>query len=138
MASRARRQRSAGFRHPDYELVEKPSVAGFSFRFCQTRWFEFYRYLKARSSRRWLGKQLKLFMEENHMSIGNQLSSCHLLALENFLTTKALMDETLNVVRFRSNTQAVAQLRKERRYVRLVNVAGVELLIGYWLVFGEA
>jgi hypothetical protein len=59
------------------------------------RWFEFYRYLKAHVNGDGLARELMLFMEENHMSLGNQFRAADIVAMENFLGVKALMDETL-------------------------------------------
>jgi hypothetical protein len=64
-------------------------------RFKPARWFEFYRYLKAYGEKDALTEELKLFMEENHMSLGNQFRAVDVVALENFLGVRALMDETL-------------------------------------------
>ena len=81
----------------DYEAAEKPVVATALVQpgFVHTRWFEFYRHLKVHlNGDGWT--ELKLFMEENRMSLGNQFRSTDLVALESVASAKALMDETLD------------------------------------------
>lgn len=117
----------------DYDPVAKPSVEGFDFRFCTTRWSDFYRLLKIRSERDGLEVQLKEFMQENHMTTSNQFRSSQLVALENFMTARAIMDETLSVVPFGDKNMALDQLREYSRYVKRDDIAGLELLVGYWL-----
>jgi hypothetical protein len=59
-----------------------------SFNFKVTRWFGFYNKLKAymKKNSDGLAEQLKLFMEENHMLLGNQFRSTDLVAMENYLS----------------------------------------------------
>ena len=64
-------------------------------RFVPTRWFRFYHYLKDHVNGDGLAKELKLFMEENRMSLPNQFKPNEIDALETFLSARALMDETL-------------------------------------------
>ena len=129
----------------DYEFAEKPNVSDVTFKlnFCQTRWFVFYRHLKAHINSDGLAKELKLFMEENHMSLGNQFRSTDLVSLENFLSAKALMDETLQgkvteavfkiLGSVTSLNKAAIQLRDHHRYVVYAQFEGFECHIGYWL-----
>lgn len=126
----------------DYEQCEKPAVNGFSYTFCRARWFEFFRYLKPHSNSDGLAEQLKLFLEENRMSIGNQFRSTDLVALENFLGAKALMDETLTaasehakfgLAKFSNIARAMTQLRMHQRYIRHIDYEGLHVFIGYWL-----
>lgn len=108
------------------------------------RWFEFYRYLKVYVNDDGLANQLKLFMEENRMSLGNKFRSTDFVALENFLSAKALMDETLSgevaqaVGRifggFTSVGKAPNQLRDEGRYtISNNNWNTFQCHLGYWL-----
>ncbi len=111
-----------------------------SFTFKVTRWFEFYSKLKAhlKTNNDGLANQLKLFMEENRMSLGNQFRSTDLVAMENYFSAKALMDETLNgevsektwrILGSVSNLKqdADGQLRNHYRYV----ITSGECVIGY-------
>ena len=126
----------------DYEAAPDALMA--DPRFKLARWFEFYQILKAHVNGDGLAKELKLFMEENRMSLGNQFRSTDLVALENFLSAKALMDETLQgeVSREASRIlggiinlkKAPNQLRDEDRYIiSSVNWNDFPCLIGYWL-----
>jgi hypothetical protein len=126
----------------DFEPCKKPAVPEFAFRFRATRWFEVYRMLKARRNGDGLEKQLLLFMKENHMSNGNTFRSVDLVALENFLSAKALMDQTLEelpeqAAKLRgimsSQTKAMGELRKWSRYVRFIDYKSIFLMVGYWL-----
>lgn len=131
----------------DFEPVTKPQVKDFAYVFHVTRWFKFYNILKSRSSSDGLEKQLKLFMEEMHMSVGNQFRSTDLVALENFRGAKAMMDETLSEVSDRwSETlgkggqinKAMGQLRMHGRYMISTRFPGFEVLLGYWLPQGNS
>jgi hypothetical protein len=116
-----------------------------AFAFKRTRWFEFYQHLKAHVKKNGdgLAKELKLFMEENRMSLGNQFRSTDLVAMENFLSAKALMDETLEgevsekarkILGSVSNLKKASnQLRDHHRYIVYRFFSGFECLIGYWL-----
>ncbi len=130
----------------DYEAAEKPVVENSPFQpeFIPTRWFEFYRYLKVHLNGDGLATQLKLFMEENRMSLGNQFRSTDLVALENFVGAKALMDETLDgevlqaasrIIGKVSFSKVLEELREDPRYViHHGNWKGdFDVLIGYWL-----
>jgi hypothetical protein len=126
----------------DYEAATVAlSAPDHSFNFKNTRWFEFYNKLKAHVKKNsdGLAEQLKLFMEENRMSLGNQFRSTDLVAMENYLSAKALMDETLNgevsektkkifgsVSNLKRNVDE--QLRDHHRYV----IYSGECVIGYW------
>lgn len=126
----------------DYEAAAVALIApDLSFSLKVTRWFEFYNKLKAHVKKNGdgLAEQLKLFMEENRMSLGNQFRSTALVAMENFLGAKALMIETLNgdvtnktrnVFGSVSNLggNADRQLREQGRYV----VFSGGCYIGYW------
>lgn len=81
----------------DFEPDRSPSFAALppSFTFRQTRWFEFFHYLKAHVNGDGLATQLKLFMQNNNMSLRNQFTAIDSLALSNFLGAKSLMDETM-------------------------------------------
>ena len=130
----------------DYEAAELPDhlvqIPGPTL--VVTRWFHFYRILKAHQSDDGLVRELKLFMEENRMSLGNQFRSTDVVALENFLSAKALMDETLNgevSAELRKLFggvwpvgKAPNELRDHHRYiVANPNWTDYELLVGYWL-----
>lgn len=126
----------------DFEPAVKPIVEGFDFAFFQTRWFHFYQCLNARRSHDGLERQLKRFMQENNMSLGNQFRSTDLVALEHFLGAKALMDETLTTVSERWRAvlgkggrihKAIGQLRMHNRYVIFTKLVGFEVVLGYWL-----
>jgi hypothetical protein len=126
----------------DYEAarIDKPTDSSFIFR--RARWFEFYNCLKAHVNGDGLARELKLFMEENRMSLGNQFRSTDLVAMENFLSAKALMDETLDgevsekarkILGSVSNLKkAPNQLRDYQRYIVYSSFEGFECLIGYW------
>ena len=113
-------------------------------RFKLARWFEFYPYLKAHVSRDGLARELKLFMEENHMSIGNQFRAIDLVAMENFLGAKALMNETLDgevpnlatkiLGKVTSSRKAIAQLRDNERYIIYTWFGRWDFIcmLGYW------
>ena len=125
----------------DYEAAENPQV---QLTFVRTRWFQFYQYLKAHVNGDGLAKELKLFMEENRMSLGNQFRSTDLVALENFLSAKALMDETLegevseSISNIFGNVSPVKNslvyFRDKHRYAASNgNWTTFECHIGYWL-----
>jgi hypothetical protein len=125
----------------DYESAAPSLLAGQTLTLA--RWFQFYRYLKAHVNGDGLAKELKLFMEENRMSLGNQFRSTDLVSLENFLSAKALMDETLQgevseaaskvLGGVSSLKKAPNQLRDHHRYVLYAGFGAFECLIGYWL-----
>lgn len=108
------------------------------------RWFEFYRHLCAHVDGDGLAKELKLFMEENQMSLGNQFRPVDLVALENFLGVRALMDETLQGEVAMEATKilgsmgsikgSMKQLRDNERYTIQANFGPWDFLclIGYW------
>jgi hypothetical protein len=112
-----------------------------------TRWFEFYNKLKAHLEKNsdGLAKELKLFMEENRMSLGNQFRSTDLVAMENFVSARALMDETLDGevsdeareilggVRNRPR-DLEQQLRDLKRYTifTMFDQNNFDCVIGYW------
>jgi hypothetical protein len=134
----------------DYEAALHPQMGKPLFQptltFKPTRWFEFYQHLKAhvKENGAGLARELKLFMEENRMSLGNQFRSTDLVAMENFLGAKALMDETLagevtgkawKILSSVSNLKhhADKQLREFKRYIVYTDFKGFGCLIGYWL-----
>jgi hypothetical protein len=125
-----------------FEPFCKPAVEGFAFHFIQARWLQFYNILKSRSSSDGLEKQLMLFMEENHMSVGNQFRSTDLVALEHFRGAKALMDKTLEEVLDRLKkfggkgvglNKAMTRLRIFGEYELVQKFDGFEILLGYRL-----
>jgi hypothetical protein len=130
----------------DYEAAATPQMANpeFKLTFQPTRWFQFYRFLKIYAHGDGLAEQLKQFMEENRMSLGNIFRSTDLVALENFSSAKALMDETLdgevrdaawNILGgITSLKKAPNQLRDELRYIIYSpNWNHLVCMIGYWL-----
>jgi hypothetical protein len=126
----------------DYEKVQVNLAR--DRRFMQTRWFEFCRILKAYVNSDRLAKELKLFMEENHMSLGNQFRAIDLVAMENFLGAKLLLNETLDgevsvmareiLGKISSSKKAMAQLNDYQRYIIYTGFGNwdLECLIGYW------
>jgi hypothetical protein len=58
----------------DYEAADTPlsTDARFPVNFRRTRWYQFYQHLKAHVDGDGLATELKLFMEENRMSLGHQ------------------------------------------------------------------
>ena len=129
----------------DHEEAAMPLLSNPQFKliFLRTRWFQFYRYLKAHANGDSLVKELMLFMQENRMSLGNQFRSTDLVALENFLGAKALMDETLqgevtdatrrihgSVTKLK---KALDELRDEHRYILSSWGDATACLVGYWL-----
>ncbi|MGO8930710.1 MAG: hypothetical protein ACLQU3_27950 [Limisphaerales bacterium] len=135
----------------DYEPAQPPqTTVPLLFTFKGTRWFEFYQHLKARVKKNsdGLAEQLKLFMEEKRMSLGNQFRSTDLVAMESFLSAKALMDETLDGISekatkilgqpFTKIKYAIDQMRDLKRYLIYSEFmgsdrrAGFQCLIGYW------
>lgn len=130
----------------DYEETCHPRPQDSNVSYRQTRWFEFYNKLKTHLETRYdgLAKQLKLFMEENRMSLGNQFRSTDLVAMENFLSAKALMSETLAgevsinawmILGTVSNltNQADKELREYSRYTIFSGDDRFGCLIGYFL-----
>lgn len=128
----------------DYEAAIATSTDP-HFNFRVTRWFKFYKTLKAHLEKNsdGLSKQLKLFMEENRMSLGNQFRSTDLVAMENFLSARALMDETLDgevSVKARKILGKVSnlknhveeQLRDQKRYTVFSELEGFDCAFGYW------
>jgi|GEM_PF-1540623 len=145
LAEECRQQKATGsliFITRDYEFIDHSSFKNSTVHFYQTRWFQFFQHLKSRKSSDGLESQLKLFLKENRMSIGNQFRSTDLVALENFHGAKALMDETLEEVsdRWRKvlgkggwKHKAIGQLRRHGRYMIETKFPGFEALLGYWL-----
>jgi hypothetical protein len=130
----------------DYESAAVELLSDSRFRL--TRWYEFYHCMKVHVNGDGLATELKLFMEENHMSIGNQFRSVDLVALENFFGAKSLMDETLEgvvsdeMLRVFGNVYAAKKgmtyFRDHRRYVvSNGNWTDLECHIGYWLPHGN-
>ena len=127
----------------DYESAAPTFLAGQTLTLA--RWFQFYRYLKAHVNGDGLAKELKLFMEENRMSLGNQFRSTDLVSLENFLSAKALMDETLqgevseaakkSLGSVSKTRKAIVQLYDHERYIIQTEFGGGDFycMIGYWL-----
>lgn len=142
--SKALEKTSLVFITRDYEAATITLKENPSFSFRRTRWFEFYDKLKTHLEKNsdGLARELKLFMEENRMSLGNQFRSTDLVAMENFLSAKALMDETLDgevskkareILGSVTNLKkAPNQLRDYQRYIVYSSFEGFECLIGYW------
>lgn len=112
--------------------------------FRPSRWFQFYEHLKVHIDGDGLAMELKLFMEENRMSLGHQFRSTDLVALENFFSAKALMDETLegevsDAVRrlpggLFAARRGLKYFRDDHRYVASNNNwEEIECHVGYWL-----
>jgi len=115
-----------------------------------TRWFQFYNHLRAHTNSDGLEEQLKLFMEENKMTVRNQFTALDSLALGNFRAAKALMDETLwsgvnkkfekILGKVSSAAQCVSQLHKYGGYVMYVGIGSgydFECVLGYFLPNGD-
>jgi hypothetical protein len=130
----------------DYEAAKRPLSTDPQFRvnFRRARWFEFYQHLKAHVDGDGLASELKLFMEENRLSVGLQSRSTDLVALENFFSAKALMDETLEgevseAVRrlpggLFAAKRGLTYFRDEHRYVASNgDWTEIECHVGYWL-----
>jgi hypothetical protein len=132
----------------DYETVTAPKFPDPSL--CEfvppTRWFHFYRILCQHTSGDTLAEELKTFMKENNMSLGNRFRAADILTLQHLLHVKALMDETLdtlkvhatNIVAVRptKKSRSRGQLEESSRYVlqfALGNANDLECLVGYWL-----
>jgi hypothetical protein len=62
--------------------------------FKQSRWHQFYQFLKAHSDTMLVEEIIK-FMQEHHMAHNNQFSSIDVIALANFTNSLKLMDETM-------------------------------------------
>ena len=118
--------------------------------FRMTRWFKFYEYLKAHVNGDGLASELKLFMEENKMSVRNQFGSIDAMALEGFLAARALMDETMwsevalafktAVGKVSSQNRAMSQLGRFNRYIMYAIIGknwDLECLLGYYLPNGN-
>lgn len=126
----------------DYEAAADEFLLDPQFRL--TRWYVFYRYLKAHVNGDGLAKELQLFMEENRMSLGNQFRATDLVAMENFSSARALMDETLKgevsskasevLGWVTSIKKASDELRVHNRYIvfREFNHHEVSCMIGYF------
>jgi hypothetical protein len=130
----------------DYEDVQKPGIEDFEFDFHRSRWFHFYDLLKQRASRDGLERELRHYMEENRMSLGNQFRTSDLMALEHFNSAKSLMDETLDAhsVEWRKLLgkggrihRAMGELRRHQRYVLHTKFKGFEVMTGYFLPKGN-
>lgn len=126
----------------NYESVD--ANLGSDLRFISTRWFQFYHYLKAHVNGDGLARELKLFMEENGMSLGNQFRAIDIVAMENFSKAWALMDETLEgevsaaaeaiLGRVTSTRKALPQYRDYGRYIIYTEFGNLDFWcqIGYW------
>ncbi|WP_322707362.1 PD-(D/E)XK nuclease family protein [Nostoc sp. DedQUE04] len=74
----------------EYCLELSPNI-----NFFQLRWYQFYRFLKERTSDI-LAQEILIFMRNNRMSHTNQFSSVDLLTMVNFNKTLNLMESTLS------------------------------------------
>src|SRR5205814_867508 len=114
--------------------------------FKQTRWYDFYRFLKEQPQRTDLTNELILFMEENDMSQSNQFTTIDVLALSNFQRARKIMDATMwekTSEKFKrvcgsasSRKRAMAQFRDESRYVMFAAQGQgwqFEILLGFWM-----
>lgn len=129
----------------DYEAASPELMSDPRFRLA--RWFEFYRYLKIHANGDGLARELMLFMEENRMSLGHYFRSTDLVALENFLSAKALMDEILDgevltkgdeILGGMTKNKALKELRQENRYVLAsTGLNGMYCVLGFWLPHGS-
>lgn len=131
----------------DFEVVDPPRFDPSSK--CvfleQTRWFVFYRQLLAHVGNDTLAAELVQFMKENNMSLGNRFRPIDLVALQNFIHGKSLMDEVLEAIKQRSvdvvgvkplkRSRTMAELQKHRRYIlqfALGSGKDFEMNVGFW------
>jgi PD-(D/E)XK nuclease superfamily len=95
--------------------------------FKQTRWHQFYQFLKAQTDTMLIEEIIK-FMQDYHMAHNNQFSSIDIIALSNFTNSLKLMEQTMSdevrnkfkqvlgsVVPLRAT--AFTQLQKHDRYL---------------------
>lgn len=131
----------------DYEPAEAPVVTHSLLQpsFYLARWFVFYQHVKAHFNGDGLARELMLLMEENRMSIGSKFRSTDFVALESFISARALMNETLDGEATSetkrifggvdtANKIAPRQLQAESRYIIASQTWNTLVcLIGYWL-----
>jgi hypothetical protein len=112
-------------------------------RFKLTRWFQFYHFLKKYAEQDGVARELKLFMQEHRMSLGNKLCAVDLVGLENFVKAKLVLDETLEgevmlaasqLLGKTSFPKAVEEVNEDPRYVVHHGKWGDSFvfLFGYW------
>lgn len=110
------------------------------------RWYEVYKILKEyqENIECTLIKEVLMFMEEYDLSGNNQFSSVDILAMNNFLNVRKMMNETLfgkvaekfSLVAggVSSESTALTQLRNYGRYTVIKNQKDYfEIVLGYWL-----
>ncbi len=84
-----------------YDYDPKPAIKEYCLdlspkvNFFQLRWYQFYSFLKERTSDI-LAQEILIFMRNNKMSQNNQFSSVDLLTMVNFNKTLNLMESTLS------------------------------------------
>ncbi len=121
---------------PPPQLLENPRVK-------VTRWFYFYEYLKKYAHQDSVAEELKLFMQQNRMSLGNKISAIDLVALENFVKAKLVLDETMEGEVMLAASQllgkihfpkAVEEISEDPRYVAHHGNwrDNFVILFGYW------
>ena len=111
-----------------------------------TRWFLFYRILCRHTGGNSLAEELKTFMKENNMSLGNRFRAADILTLQHLLHVKSLMDETLEDLKGTAfgivgvtptkKSRSRGQLEESSRYVLQFSIGDandLECLVGYWL-----
>lgn len=107
-----------------------------------TRWFYFFQQLKPYAKQDSLAKELSIFMQENRMAMGNKISSTEVIALENFIRTKLLLDEALGGEVYQAAERILGKvsykgmddLHDDPRYVVQHGAwhQDVIFLLGYW------
>lgn len=132
----------------DFETVTAPKFPEASL--CElappTRWFHFYRILSRHTFGDALAEELKTFMKENNMSLGNRFRAADILTLHNLLHVKSLMDETLESLKDKATGiigvkpakkgRSRVQLEESSRYTLHFELGGsgdLQCLVGYWL-----
>lgn len=131
----------------DFEAVRKPQF-GNSVKCCfvePTRWFRFYQQLSLHSRGDALSDELRSFMKENNMSLGNRFRPADLIAMQNLVHVKSLMDETLEAcrqqlervvgVRTHVRSRKMRELQDHSRYALLAVIGSrwdMACLVGYW------
>jgi PD-(D/E)XK nuclease superfamily len=100
--------------------------------FKQTRWHQFYQFLKAQTDTMLVEEIIK-FMQEHHMAHNNQFSSIDVIALANFTNSLKLMEQTMwgeVSQRFQhvlgsiaKRSTALTELRHHRRYIMRSNMS---------------
>lgn len=83
----------------DFEPKERKvifqNIPGSEVSFKQTRWHQFYQFLKTQADTILIEEIIK-FMQEHHMAHNNQFSSIDIIALGNFTNSLKLMEQTMS------------------------------------------